>query len=584
MTITRPSSTISFADDYTLSAYGDISYSEINYVPSAPSGIDSPKEERERGYGRNSKRQPPPNRRRQRGDDTIYAFLDKLSAIEAVSDRSATPLPDSEADASDYDDDSYFPLRNDVDDDDNDDKEDSDPDEEEEDEFNGDTDATARPRARAQGRARSGTITRQDIFSPPAPVLASASQADQAPSRIVVGRAEPTGKIDFSTDTDTTCINAEYQKKNQLPSPLKLLDSNFSSSPSHSHGQPHPRPRPRKAQETETKGTDGDNHNALGLGVIEKEKDIGIDIVTENIAIANNKNENRDNKNKAIGKKEKDKRNGNGNVAEKPWRSGPLPKRSPLPQWDWDTTGTGSFDDDMNVSFGPGSSSMSMMYFKSHEHKSQVLPPEPVPKKIIEEIIDAARYAPSGNNMQPWEKVYCLSGDLLKDISAEMIQAYKEHPDAYNAEYHYYPQGPLPEVYAQRRQDFGKRHYTAIHVDRKDLKARAEASTRNYDFYGAPVAFVFTINQALTKGSWLDVGYFLQSITIAARARGLECVSQEAPAKFQLILRKHLHIKDQEVVALGMAMGYPDLEKVAQFSAKQPKREVEDIIEFHGLL
>ena len=45
------------------------------------------------------------------------------------------------------------------------------------------------------------------------------------------------------------------------------------------------------------------------------------------------------------------------------------------------------------------------------------------------------------------------------------------------------------------------------------------------EFFDAPVAFIFTINQALTQGSWMDVGYFLQSITIAARARGLETVS-----------------------------------------------------------
>jgi hypothetical protein len=47
-------------------------------------------------------------------------------------------------------------------------------------------------------------------------------------------------------------------------------------------------------------------------------------------------------------------------------------------------------------------------------------------------------------------------------------------------------------------------------------------------------------------------------------------------------LRKHLPIGDDEVVALAMSMGYPDLEKVGQFSAKQPKREVSDIVEFCG--
>ncbi|KAJ7721554.1 nitroreductase [Mycena maculata] len=208
--------------------------------------------------------------------------------------------------------------------------------------------------------------------------------------------------------------------------------------------------------------------------------------------------------------------------------------------------------------------------------------PEPVPQKIIEEIIDAARCSPSGNNMQPWEKVYCISGAMKDAISREMMQAHQEAPDAYSAQYLYYPAGPIPPEYARRRFEFGKHHYAPLHIDHGDLKGRARVSMRNYDFYGAPVAFIFTINNALTQGSWLDVGYFLQSMNIGARARGLETISQEAPAKYQLILRKNLPISDNEVVALAMGIGYPDLDKVGQFSAKQPKREVSDIIEFFG--
>ena len=72
-------------------------------------------------------------------------------------------------------------------------------------------------------------------------------------------------------------------------------------------------------------------------------------------------------------------------------------------------------------------------------------------------------------------------------------------------------------------------------------------------------------------------------MTIAARARGLETISQEATAKYQQILREHLPIPDNEVVMLGMSMGYPDVEKVRQFAAKQDKREVDDIIAFFGI-
>jgi len=209
--------------------------------------------------------------------------------------------------------------------------------------------------------------------------------------------------------------------------------------------------------------------------------------------------------------------------------------------------------------------------------------PKPVEKETIEAIIDAARCAPSGNNMQPWEKVYCISGTVKDAISRELVEGNTTHPEAYSGQYHYYPTGPIPPVYAKRRFDFGKYFYAPLHVDHGDLKARARVSVRNYEFFNAPVAFIFTINNALTQGSWMDLGYFLQSITIAARARGLETISQESTARYQLILRKHLPIGDNEIVALGMTMGYPDLDKIAEFTAKQPKREVSDIIEFFGI-
>ncbi|THU93093.1 nitroreductase, partial [Dendrothele bispora CBS 962.96] len=215
--------------------------------------------------------------------------------------------------------------------------------------------------------------------------------------------------------------------------------------------------------------------------------------------------------------------------------------------------------------------------------------PKPVAKELVEEIIDAARYAPSATNMQyAMAKVYCLSGDFLKVVSNEMVQAHITCPEAYKAQYDYYPTNTLPEEYAIRRREFGKRFYGSLNVDHNDSAGTAAALTRQYEFFGAPVVFVFTINQALTPGnaligSRMDLGYFLQSVTIAARARGLETTSQGSTTKFQLILRKHLPIKDTEVVALGMSMGYPDLEKVGQYYARQPKREVADIIEFHGL-
>lgn len=55
---------------------------------------------------------------------------------------------------------------------------------------------------------------------------------------------------------------------------------------------------------------------------------------------------------------------------------------------------------------------------------SWVFKPDPIEDELIEKIIDAARYAPSGFNSQPWEFVVIKEQDLrdkIKDIFAEHI-------------------------------------------------------------------------------------------------------------------------------------------------------------------
>ncbi|KAH6916166.1 nitroreductase [Coprinopsis sp. MPI-PUGE-AT-0042] len=205
-----------------------------------------------------------------------------------------------------------------------------------------------------------------------------------------------------------------------------------------------------------------------------------------------------------------------------------------------------------------------------------------VERHTIEEIVDIARFAPSGNNIQPWEKVYCLSGPLLETVREEILRASQDDPHAHKAGYSYYPPPQdMPEVHALRKQEFGRIIGMAMGVDREDTAARAKAAGRNYEFYGAPVALIFTISKRLEKGSWIDLGYFLQSVCIAARSRGLETCSQESIAQYHRILRQHLPISDDEVVAVSISVGYPDKELVTRYAAPQPRREVDDILQFY---
>ena len=55
---------------------------------------------------------------------------------------------------------------------------------------------------------------------------------------------------------------------------------------------------------------------------------------------------------------------------------------------------------------------------------------------------------------------------------------------------------------------------------------------------------------------------FLQSIMVAARARGLDTCPQAAFTQFHRIIREQLALPDNEMVVCGMSLGHADMSKI----------------------
>ena len=96
------------------------------------------------------------------------------------------------------------------------------------------------------------------------------------------------------------------------------------------------------------------------------------------------------------------------------------------------------------------------------------------------------------------------------------------------------------------------RYYGALGIDKSDVDARSRATGRNFDFFGAPVGMIFTIDACLKKHSWLDYGLFLQTVMIAARSRGLHTCPQVSFARYQSVIANQLALEPgHEVVFRG---------------------------------
>lgn len=178
---------------------------------------------------------------------------------------------------------------------------------------------------------------------------------------------------------------------------------------------------------------------------------------------------------------------------------------------------------------------------------------QPVPRALIEEILATAALSPSTFNTQPW-KVHVICGDALSGLSNAILEAHRQalHP----------PFSPFPDpavdACAMRQAEFGRHYYASLSIDRDDQAARARQTARNYQFFGAPVGLMLTIDARLTRNSWLDLGLFLQSLMLAATDRGLSTCPQVAFLRYENVIAQWLGLRSSQALACGVSLGYAD--------------------------
>jgi nitroreductase len=185
----------------------------------------------------------------------------------------------------------------------------------------------------------------------------------------------------------------------------------------------------------------------------------------------------------------------------------------------------------------------------------------PVARQTLERMLLAAARAPSGTNMQPWH-IYVTSGQakdaLVNDVrETRAREPQREQTKPPEGEYEYNPE-PLFDPYGSRRRKLGWDLYSLHGVARGDRVASWEVAGRNFEFFGAPVGMILTMDRKLQAGSFLDCGIFLQTLMLAARACGLDTCPQAAWRHYHDVLRKHLEIPENQLVICGLSLGYAD--------------------------
>ena len=93
---------------------------------------------------------------------------------------------------------------------------------------------------------------------------------------------------------------------------------------------------------------------------------------------------------------------------------------------------------------------------------------EPVSREVLERVLSAAAWSPSGSNIQPWN-TYVLTGAALAELKTNAVERVA-HGDPWDKrQYKMYPP-VLKSPYAERRSAFGKERYSALGIAREDCR------------------------------------------------------------------------------------------------------------------
>jgi nitroreductase len=174
------------------------------------------------------------------------------------------------------------------------------------------------------------------------------------------------------------------------------------------------------------------------------------------------------------------------------------------------------------------------------------LRPDPVPDEVLRRVIEAATWAPSGGNRQPWRIVAVRDAEKKRRLR-----------DLYKGPWDRYARG-------QRR---------ALEALPAEARARGERALRAADhladhLHEAPVILVFCFNPELLAITDLSLGRpsvvgggsvypAVQNLLLACRAEGLGCVLTTLLCLAEAEIRPLLELPEPWATCAFVPIGYP---------------------------
>ena len=204
--------------------------------------------------------------------------------------------------------------------------------------------------------------------------------------------------------------------------------------------------------------------------------------------------------------------------------------------------------------------------------------PAPVPRVILEEILQAALRAPSAINTQPWE-CWVVGGETLQQLSREMYaegaKGSPSHADCKLSEI-------WKDAYMDRMRENGKRLFGLLGIERQDKEKRNAFALSMYNFFDAPQVVFLCLDSSLGDYSVFDCGCFTQNICLLAIGKGLGTCIQHSGVHYPDIIRKYVPIPGEKKILVAISIGYLDEQAVVnQFRSN--RESLEKVVHWEGV-
>jgi nitroreductase len=202
--------------------------------------------------------------------------------------------------------------------------------------------------------------------------------------------------------------------------------------------------------------------------------------------------------------------------------------------------------------------------------------PDPVPIDLLRDIVEKGLKAPSWANTQPWEFAV-VTGEPLERIRRDFLAKREQEPHPDIARPYEFPEPYMSRIQALPTRVPSRRQ--------EDMELRR---TQNFEHYGAPAVLYLMVGRSFfiqAKGlnvwSLYDCGAVVQNIMLLAASQGLGTIAQAQAVVYPEVIREVLRIPVSKLIALGIAIGYPDLDHPLN-QTRTRRESLDDVATWYG--